>query len=178
MGLSMFVSCQKDPVDIYFEDKPVYFDMSGFIRGQIVNLKGRGFGLRKREEKDGFTRTIEKEKVDWESELAEFLECDINRPAWRDRFETDTVLRNESTLVIRHTAMVPECPMRSMVVTYDRSTGTCLKVSIEKQTDNFLYSSEQRLFFTTGEGYSVHSKLEVSLLFSSEYEVESRFIEI
>ena len=67
--------------------------------------------------------------------------------------------------------------MKNVVVTVDKDTKQCLQISVDRRTKNFLYSSDQSLYFTTGEGYMMKGKLSVTLLFDSEYSIESEFIE-
>lgn len=198
IGLTMLCACKKDPVDQYFEDTSVYFDIGTFFRTQVDNLNKRKLAIRQRVVKDGFAQTIEKEQVNWEEELAPFIDADINRPAWRGQFKVDTVLRNDHLVVIEYTLRDADknddgspvegavkgwfrgdpCPISKVVLTKDPRSNTPLKVSIDKLTNNFLYSSSHKLYFTTGEGYMVKGRLEVKYLFSSEYSVDSKFVEI
>lgn len=198
IGLTMLCACKKDPVDQYFEDTTVYFDMGSFFRAQVDNLNKRKLAIRQRVVKDGFAQTIEKEQVNWEEELAPFIDADINRPAWRNLFHVDTVLRNEHLVVIEYSLnnnpvdqdgnpvsgavkgwFSPNpCPVCKVVLTKDLKTNTPLKVSIDKLTDNFLYTSSHKLYFTTGEGYMVKGRIEVKYLYRSEYSVDSKFVEI
>jgi hypothetical protein len=169
-------SCSKDPAEVYYEDQRYYYDLPSFITKQINNLKERGQWVRKHVTKDGHSHIIERGNIDWNEELDAFLESDINRPAWRGQFKVDSISL-ERVYVITYKTENKEIPVKNVVVTVDKDTKQCLQISVDRRTQNFLYSSDQSLFFTTGEGYMMKGKLSVSYLFDSEYSIESEFIE-
>lgn len=169
-------SCAKDPVDVYYEDQRNYYDLPQCMRQQVDALNKMGKSVRKKLTKDGLTQVLEKSDVNWAEELELFIDSDINRPAWRGAFITDTV-HLERMFVISYRTENKEIPVKNVVVTIDRENKQCLKVSIDRLTDNFLYTSVQKLFFTPGEGYTIKGNLKVHFLFESEFAVESTFID-
>ncbi len=143
---------------------------------QVENLQERGQWVRKEVTKDGHSHVVERGDIDWKEELDAFKEADINRPAWRGQFKIDTISL-ERVYVITYKTENEEIPVKNVVITVDKDTRQCLQVTVDKRTENFLYSSDQSLFFTTGEGYMMKGKLSVNYLFDSEYSIESEFIE-
>jgi len=174
--LVLLEACDKDPSEIYFEGQLHYFDMPAFMAKQESNLQKKNQWVRKKVTKDGRTHFIECGDIDWKQELDPFMEADINRPAWRGEFKVDTISL-ERVNVITFKTVNEDIPVKNMVVTIDKATGQCLQVTVDRSTDNFLYSSEQKLFFTVGEGYMVKGDLAVTSLFESEYNVETEFID-
>lgn len=172
----MLGSCSKDPADLYFEDQRYYYDLPKCMQHQVSALQKMGKHVRKRLTKDGQTQTVEHSDVNWNEELELFIESDINRPAWRGAFSADTV-ELERMLVITYRTNNKEIPVKSVVVTLDRASQQCLQLTIDRLTENFLYSSNQKLFFTPGEGYSIKGHLKVPFIFESEFSVESVFID-
>jgi len=169
-------SCSKDPAEMYYEDQRFYYDIPNFMNKQVNNLRKKHQWVRKTVTKDGHTHIIERGDIEWDEELAAFIDSDINRPAWRGAFKVDTISL-ERVWVITYKTEVQEIPVKNVVVTVDKDTKQCLQVTVDRSTDNFLYTSNQKLFFTTGEGYMVKGKLSVSYLFDSEYAIESEFVE-
>ena len=172
----MLNSCSKDPAELYYEDQRYYYDLPSFIRSQAENLQNKSQWVRKHVTKDGHSHIIERGNIDWQEELDAFLESDINRPAWRGEFKVDTISL-ERVYVITYKTENKQIPVKNVVITIDKDTGQCLQVTIDRKTKNFLYSSDQSMYFTTGEGYMMKGKLSVSYLFDSEYSIESEFIE-
>jgi len=144
---------------------------------QVENLQNRQQRVRKHVIKDGHSHIIERGDIDWKEELDAFKEADINRPAWRGEFKIDSISL-ERVYIITYKTDNEEIPVKNVVVTIDKDTRQCLQVTVDRRTKNFLYSSDQSLFFTTGEGYMMKGKLSVSYLFDSEYSIEAEFIEI
>lgn len=169
-------SCSQDPTEVYYEDDRNYYDLPSCMRHQVDALNKMGKHVRKKLTKDGQSQVVEKGDVNWQEELELFMESDINRPAWRGSFKTDTV-HLDQMLVITYKTDNTEIPVKNVVVTLDKQNKQCLRLTIDRQTDNFLYSSLQKLFFTPGEGYTVKGHLKVMFLFESEYAVESTFID-
>jgi len=176
MLIAILSSCSKDPAEVYYEDQRYYYDLPSFIAKQVENLQERGQWVRKQVTKDGHSHVVERGDIDWKEELDAFKEADINRPAWRGQFKIDTISL-ERVYVITYKTDNEEIPVKNVVVTVDKDTRQCLQVTVDKRTENFLYSSDQSLFFTTGEGYMMKGKLSVNYLFDSEYSIESEFIE-
>ena len=163
-------------MDEYFEDDKKFYNLKAYFMNQANKLSARNQKVRKTITKDGRSEVIEVSNLNWVEELEAFKESDINKPAWRDAYVTDTVFLQKST-VISHDALNEDNPIQRLVVTLDPETGSCLRVSIDKHTDNFLYHSRQKLFYSAGEGYRIKGTLKVEYLFESEYEVDAEFIE-
>ena len=170
------MGCKQDAVDEYFESHKRYYDIRAYFDNQINKLKVRRQNVRKKITKNGRSHVLELNTLNWVEELDAFKKSDINKPAWRDAYETDTIFLQGSQ-VISHKALNKDNPVQNLVVTLHSETGDCLRVSIDKRTDNFLYNSEQKLFYSAGEGYEIRGKLSVKFLFNSEYEVEAEFID-
>lgn len=143
---------------------------------QVNELNGKQQRVRKHVTKDGHSHVIEYGDIDWKEELEAFIDSDINRPAWRGAFKVDTISL-EREFVITYKCSNKQIPVKNVVVTIDKDTRQCLQLTVDRLTENFLYSSDQSLFFTPGEGYMMKGKLSVSHLFDSEYSIESEFIE-
>lgn len=162
--------------EVYYEDQRYYYDLPKFFENQINNLKSKGQWVRKHVTKDGHSHIIERGNIDWNEELGVFLDSDINRPAWRGEFKVDTI-NLEREYVITYKTGNEQIPVKNVVVTIDKQSKQCLKLTVDRRTENFLYKSDQSLYFTTGEGYIMKGKLSVTYLFDSEYAIDTEFIE-
>lgn len=161
---------------MYYEDQRYYYDIPAFFTSQIDNLKSKGQWVRKQVTKDGHSHIIERGNIDWSEELGVFLDSDINRPAWRGEFKVDTI-KLEREYVVTYKTSNDQIPVKNVVLTIDKDSKQCLKLTVDRRTENFLYKSDQSLYFTTGEGYMMKGKLSVSYLFDSEYSIDTEFIE-
>lgn len=169
-------SCSQSPTQAYFDDQRAYFDLPSFFEDQIKNLQKKEQWIRKHVTKDGHSHIIERGNINWNEELDAFTEANINRPAWRGQFKVDTI-KLERVYVVTYKTENQEIPVKNVVVTIDEDTKQCLQISVDRRTKNFLYTSDQSLYYTTGEGYMLKGKLSITFLFDSEYSIESEFIE-
>ena len=170
-----FVSCS-DLAEVYYENDRYYFDLPTFLNERIANLQKNNQWVRKHVTKDGHEHIIERGDIEWNEELDLFLDSDINRPAWRGEFKVDTI-KLEREYVVTYKTENKQIPVKNVVVTIDKDTRQCLKLTVDRRTKNFLYQSDQSLYYTTGEGYIMKGKLSINYLFDSEYSIQSEFIE-
>ena len=170
-----FVSCS-DPAEVYYENDRYYCDLPTFLNERIANLQKNNQWVRKHVTKDGHEHIIERGDIEWNEELDLFLDSDINRPAWRGEFKVDTI-KLEREYVVTYKTENKQIPVKNVVVTIDKDTRQCLKLTVDRRTKNFLYQSDQSLYYTTGEGYIMKGKLSINYLFDSEYSIQSEFIE-
>ncbi len=169
------MSCS-DPAEVYYENDRYYFDLPTFLNERIANLQKNNQWVRKHVTKDGHEHIIERGDIEWNEELDLFLDSDINRPAWRGEFKVDTI-KLEREYVVTYKTENKQIPVKNVVVTIDKDTRQCLKLTVDRRTKNFLYQSDQSLYYTTGEGYIMKGKLSINYLFDSEYSIQSEFIE-
>lgn len=74
----------------------VFFDLKGFLAEEQLRLGGQ-VDVSKTVEVNGQSQTKELEAYDWQSEMALLNQWDINRPAWRDQYQRDTVLDGQKS---------------------------------------------------------------------------------
>jgi len=85
------------------------------------------------------------ETVNWSQELQVFSEADINKTAWMDKYDKDT-LSQQIVYVANNSALKTQ----KIVLDFKGSTylGEALtKVTINNQTDNVLYQSNETLTY-------------------------------
>ncbi len=91
--LTVFLGCQQSQqgqkgADLHADKK--FYDLKSFFSGEIKRLTEGGIKIEKRLKVNGKTATKTIDKPNFEAELADFLACDINRPAWRDKYTEKT----------------------------------------------------------------------------------------
>lgn len=69
----------------------VFFDLKEFLVEEQLRLGGHA-DVSKTVEVNGTSETRELKAYDWQSEMALLNQWDINRPAWRDQYQRDTIL--------------------------------------------------------------------------------------
>ena len=152
---------------------PVFFDLDTFFQGEV----GRMASVRTVEKKITFNgETQERQVDDWnaEEELGGFRELHINRPAWRDQYQADSLQGPSGELTgLRYAAM--DSTLRIRRVEIDWSGGAVSEVRVEKYMKNLIVFFHQTLRYRPGEGYQLWRAQKVPLRKKSEIMVEVRY---
>ncbi len=168
----LFFSCQEQQQEVF--EKP-YFDVKGFIEGEIERLQKEQPTIEKVITTDGVTEKQVITDIDWEDELSSFLELDINKPSWRNSYTADTS-KTDNTFKITYTTELEDHPVYMLEVTLDRKTGECIGIWGGHSAENFVYESTQSLNYTKGEEYSITGMLSFEFIFNTSYQVYVGFL--
>lgn len=177
--VTLFVSSCTDSVR---QNQPnVYYDVLGFVKGQIANLSAQKPLVSKdvainEKRNQQITRAI-----DWSRELELFTQADINKPALRSSYQ----ITRPDSLTYQYTLKKSEekLTVRSLTVRLDASTHQPRQIEAVLQTSNPLYSSERQLLLESGPvaGHNwqvTHYKLsgfqKLPYFSKSEFRVEGR----
>lgn len=79
-------SCQSSPNGEDLKANKKFYDLKNFFLSEIKRHTEGGTKIEKTVKVNGKTEMKTIEKPDFEAELADFAACDINRPAWRDKY--------------------------------------------------------------------------------------------
>ena len=145
---TLLISSCSDPTQT--NQPNVYYDVSGFVKGQIAVLSaqkpliGKTVAINENRNKQT-TRAI-----NWSRELELFLQSDINKPALRSSYQ---IIRPDS-LTYQYTLKKSEerLTVRSLLVKVDSVTRQPRRIEAVLQTNNPLYSSERHLLLESGPG--------------------------
>jgi hypothetical protein len=124
--------------------------------------------------------------ADWTTELAVFAQSDLNRPAWRDKYQVDTLLiaverkevvQDDTTAVreIRHTAKDKSLRTRLLSIKMNRKSEP-IGIEILNEQNNFFSHSQQHLTWDLREGYSITAQQKMLLMSATETVLSGRFL--
>jgi len=128
--------------------KPVYFDVAGYVKGQIQTLSTQKPTVTKNAFINQQANNQTTKKIDWEKELELFVQADINKPAFRNSY---TIVRPDS-LTYQYTLRPTEekLTVRSLMVKLDSTTHQPAQITAVLKSENPLYQSERRLVLESG----------------------------
>jgi hypothetical protein len=87
--LLIFSNC-KNETPQYSKNLTPLFDLKGFLDNEIATHLKDIKKVKKTVTVNGKTEIKEVEIKDWKEELKPFFNSDINRPAWRDKYKTNS----------------------------------------------------------------------------------------
>lgn len=140
------VACSTDAAQR--TEKPVYFDVAGYVKGQINALSKQKPGVAKRTQMGDKVEQQTTRVINWSRELELFTQADINKPALRNSY---TIARPDS-LTYRYTLKPNEknLTVRSLTVKLDSATHQPRRIDAVLATENPLYTSERKIFMESG----------------------------
>ncbi len=128
--------------------RPVYFDVAGYVKGQIQTLSTQKPTVAKSAFINQETNNQTTKAIDWEKELELFVQADINKPAFRNSY---TVVRPDS-LTYQYTLKPTEekLTVRTLTVKLDSTTRQPAQITAVLKSENPLYHSERRIRLESG----------------------------
>ena len=164
----LMVSCQdKLPV----KEIVPFFDLEAFFQEEISKLH-TDQAVEKQISLNG--KTEKQELTNWAAsqELEGFKEFNINRPAWRDQYQVDSLRNTEGTLEgVRYMAMDSSLRIRQLEIDW-AATGEVAEIRVEKFSENMVVYFHQKLHYYPGKGYWLWREQKVPFTKRSELEIE------
>ncbi len=132
----------------------VYYDVPGYVKGQITQLIREKPLIDKQASIDGKTQRQRTRTVNWTRELELFTQADINKPAFRNSYQ----ITRPDSLTYQYTLKKAEekLTVRSLTVQLDAATRQPRQITAVLATDNPLYHSERHLRLQSGLGSDKH----------------------
>ncbi|MBO0937676.1 hypothetical protein J2I47_14050 [Fibrella sp. HMF5335] len=145
LALLSFSACEKASQQ---NTPPVYYDVLGYVKGQIDVLSKTKPMVSKRAEINEKNQQFTTRTINWKRELELFTQADINKPALRQSY---TIARPDS-LTYRYTLKPSEknLTVRSLTVQLDSATRKPRQIEAVLVTKNFLYESERHILLESG----------------------------
>ena len=133
---------------------PVYYDVLGYVKGQIETLSKTKPMVTKRAQLGKKNQQLTTRNVNWKRELELFTQADINKPALRQSY----TIAHPDSLTYRYTLKPSEknLTVRSLTVQLDSATHKPRLIEAVLTTKNFLYESERHISLENGHDKKSH----------------------
>ena len=145
------------------DKNPAYFDLKGYFNDQIALLDSLKPEVNKSVDSDSIQETKKLSDIQWKDELQPFLECDLNKPAWKGKFFIDTLEGEDNgSYALVYSAKDSTFQMQNVLIDFN-SKGNIDHVRMKSFTKNKLYSSMQTLNYSPHQSYSMETEQDVFL---------------
>lgn len=157
-----------------------FFPLKEFMDREIRDLKAEGITIRKtamiNEEEEVVAFHVVEDSLQFplQTELGPFLDADINKPAFRDRYSTETDTLGDGRILQVHRAQTDDLATRALKVW--RQKGEVQKIEIRTESDNAVYKTIQHLTYEPGIGYSIKANQKVLVTGAKEYFIQGEFL--
>lgn len=171
----LLFSCQVDKSSVESLPEKFFFDVPSFFKQEIKNLQqAKIIGLHK-EININDKLEIQKPSIfDLEKELAIFRNADINKLAWKDQYQVDSVLVQQQLAAIHYTALKDNLKTKKLSVYIEE--GEISHLQIRKGLANMAAQSTQELTYYKGKGYTITNQQTLVLSEPQHIEMEVKYV--
>lgn len=148
-----------------------YFDLSGFVEGQMAQMVSQALPCKKIAGINGKFEEKSLVSNELEQELQVFVDADINKPAWSDKYSIDSLKEGGSVVEIKYLAMSPKMKTRELTVTYSPGNEVS-QVYVRRVVKSVIADTYNDMFLWPGKGYEISTVQAVALSDTTRMEVK------
>lgn len=174
-GLFLF-ACHPDS----YRDKPGinvtdqrFFDLSTYFKGEQERLQQLSTSFTKKAVVNGKEEIKQLESLDFKKELAMFVDSDINKIAWLDKYEVDSIFANGSLQSIEYKTNDQSLKTQGLTIQFDQAKVA--RVDILRKSTSIAANIKQELSYQPNIGYSIVSTQNTQLADPEVIELEVKF---
>ena len=158
------------------EDVPQspFYDLQAFFEGEVKRLQAQQPSVEKTVSFDEATEVDRLDSMNYRQELKVFLDADINRPAWWDRYAIDSSRQDGALRSIRYQAKAEDLKIRSILLTFSRDS--LRSVDIDLEAESAATGFRQELHYSPAKGFRIFTRQDVILSQPREMRVEVSFL--
>ncbi len=145
-----------------------YFDIKGFFHADSARLSHKNPLVTKTVSHNRVVQTKKVHINNWGTELAPFIDADINKPAWRDSY----ALQTGKGLLI-YVAKTPELKTRQIII--KQLAGKVIWIQVYNNTKNLLYEDIELLTYFPDSLYSITKSQKVRFMGKNTYVIKGFF---
>ncbi|MGB0839917.1 MAG: hypothetical protein ACPGXL_07245 [Chitinophagales bacterium] len=150
-------------------EQNTFFSLKDYFSQEVNRLTQQQSVLTKTAYLNGETETKTLSDVDWAKELQLFFQADINKTAWKDKYQKDSTAQE-----IRYTALDEQLQVRSITLQMN-GLATVQRIEINKMVKNPIYQLTEQLTYQANGRFLVESSQTVRLMGTDSMRVEGKF---
>jgi len=152
---------------------PVHFDLKAFFEKEVKHLERLNPTVQKSITVAEKIETKSLKDVDWRRELGLFLSSDLNKPAWRDLYEVDTIY-NDNTQNLIYQAKTDKPVIQSMHITQSIQSNDVESIVIKKYNENILYSNYELIEYNR-HSYKIENEQKLVFKETDRFLIEAKW---
>ena len=155
------------------QDAIVFFDLRDFFNQEVKSLQKDKPQARKTVRLDGRESVQTAAGINYTAELAPFIQSDINKPSWKDKYRVDSIFTGGSLEEIRYTAGDATLKTKELRVFF-KGNGVH-SVWIKNSIHSIISESDQELKYDKYKGYSIYGQQGGRFSKEKHFSVEVKF---
>lgn len=179
MGLlvtaTLLYSCnQADVTDNGLTEEDYFFNLRDYMEQEIARLEKDRPKVKKVIAINENSEEVPTDTIDYAKELAIFKNSDINRVAWIDKYDGDTLRTNGVIDKITYKARQKKLRTRYIVIDFDKGEPT--RIKIQNQTDSPVLKAKQDLVYDPQDGFAIIQEQKVRALDKKFLKIEVEYL--
>lgn len=175
-SILLCISCQKNSTTDDNTNSPEYFfNLKAFIDSEISRLSSLQPKVEKRIVLKGQSEVQQFDSLQYDQELALFANADINKVAWVDKYQGDTIFANGHLEKIAYTAKDSDLRTQTLEIAFDQNQQVS-QVYIVASNESMVANVRKEMYYWPEKGYRLLSAQSTSLSTPTEVEIEMTFI--
>lgn len=178
LGLVLLGSCEPaaETTTVAYTDP--YFSLEDYFEAEIAELTQRQQRVQKKVVLNGETEEQILDQVDFRNELQLFLDADINRPAWSDKYQIDSLYQAGKLHQIAYTTSDSTLATRAITVTFATTAVPRVEaVEIHAKMETVLSDSDKWLRYEPQRAYTIRTTHASTMSDSLQLEIVATFVE-
>lgn len=155
-------------------NKITFFDLKGYFEKEIQRLNQAQPKVQKKVMLNDKVEEKQPDRLDFATELGIFVESDINRRDWMDKYHADSTFVNSTLTAIRYTSLDNKLRTRQLDVEFEQNKVS--KIHILNGAKTMVAGSQQELTYLPTEGYFIQSLQHTAISKDRSLKVEVTFI--
>ncbi len=168
--LTLFCACH----DNRSPQQKKYFSVSAFLQEEIAGHKKNKTALLKSIHQNGVVESKRIAFPAWEQELKPFFDSDLDKPARKNMYRADTLIRGANS-ICTYTCTEKSCPVKLLRVY--RSGMQIDSVIIRMEITNAWFTNKQELRYLSRKGFFIKSEQTMTLARDTRFEISATFQE-
>ncbi len=171
LWLMLFSSCEENVIPP--QHKLQYFDLTGFMTGEIARLNKQKAPIRKLVFLNGMTEEKQMDTTQWEAELSSFINADINKKSFLGKYAIDTFV-NDAQKSIHYVALDNNLRTRWMEIHFNEDQSPALIKALQFSA-NTLYTTRQQLTYQPDSGFQISGSQNIRFLEPDSFFISVKF---
>jgi len=151
-----------------------FFDLRTYFNQQVERLQETQPPVEKTVSFESDTLKTQLDSLDYGRELEVFLNADINRAAWWDKYRIDSVEEAGQLRKIQYTATDASLRVDTLSVFFQEEKVS--RIEVQTSSEGFTADREQRLLYDPEQGYRIETKQDIAFSEPREMMIEVEFL--
>ncbi len=151
-----------------------FFSLKNYFTQEAHRLQTAAQQLNKTATLNGETESKQLSDVDWKRELHLFIQSDINKSSWLDKYVIDSVQENNFLKVI-YQHQDPKLRTKNIELTFEPTQDKPQSIKIVNETSNPLYQTHEELYYQANQGFTINTTQHVTFLPSDSLHIMGSF---